>query len=270
MLDELKMVCVTGASRGIGKAFVDELIQRRPGVHSFLLISRGQPDSEQIANWLKLGAVSVEFFSFDFSLSEHRLQAHDLLRGRSVDLLFNNAGLLTGGPLQDQSVPEIESVTSVNLAAPMVLTQAVLPSMLEKKRGMIVNHASITGVMNFPLATTYAASKAGLIAFTRSLQSEIRGTGVETLTLFTPGVKTEMFDAISDKYNKKGLEIDLSAVTPEVYAKRIADAIERKKAELRPPGVPGFAMRFSEMFPQTFGALSSRMYKKQHLKKSVD
>ena len=88
----------------------------------------------------------------------------------------------------------------VNLVGLAHLTRLVLPGMLERGTGKVVNNASVSGYAFFPGASTYAASKAGVVAFTESLRRELRGTGVSTLHLVTPGVNTDMLDATEDAY----------------------------------------------------------------------
>ena len=109
---------------------------------------------------------------------------------QTIDVIVNNAGLVTGGLLEEQDLDEIYAMFQVNLVAVVQLTQAVLPGMIERGSGQIVNNASISGYAYFPAATTYAASKAGVVAFTESLRRELKDTGVSTLHLVTPGVDT--------------------------------------------------------------------------------
>ena len=103
-----------------------------------------------------------------------------------MDLLVNNAGLMTGGLLEEQDVDEIYAMFQVNLVAVVHLTSLLLPAMLERGRGKIVNNASISGYAWFPAASTYAAAKTGVVAFSESLRRELKGTGVESCTSSPP------------------------------------------------------------------------------------
>ena len=85
---------------------------------------------------------------------------------------------MTGGLLEEQDTDDIYAMFQVNLVGLVQLTGPVLPGMLERGRGKIVNNASITGYAYFPATTTYAAAKAGVVAFSESLRRELRGTGV--------------------------------------------------------------------------------------------
>ena len=83
----------------------------------------------------------------------------------AVDVLVNNAGRMTGGLLEEQDLDDVYAMFQVNLVAVVHLTRRVLPGMIERGRGMIVNNASISGYASFPAASTYTASKTGVVAF---------------------------------------------------------------------------------------------------------
>jgi short-subunit dehydrogenase len=123
---------------------------------------------------------------------------------------------------------------NVNLGALIHLTRLILPEMIKRGKGKIVNNASVSGVMFMPCASTYAASKAGVVAFTRSLEQELKDTGVSTLLLFTPGVKTDMYDQIYDDYSG---HLDLSfltSISSEAWSKIVFKAIENDHSECLP------------------------------------
>ena len=113
---------------------------------------------------------------------------------RRIDVLVNNAGAFTAGQLETQDVGDLDDLFQVNLVGLAHLTRRVLPAMLERGSGKIVNHSSLVAYFRFPGISTYSASKAGVAAFTDSLRRELRGTGVTTLEIVTGGVDTEMLD----------------------------------------------------------------------------
>jgi len=106
-------------------------------------------------------------------------------------------------------------------------------------------------VMHFPCATTYAASKAAVLAFTNCLQAELRGTGVSTLCLLTPGIQTRMFAEIETKYGKN-LEVPTDAISPEKYAEQVFAAIQSDQPMLEPSGVTGLGLAISRYLPGLF------------------
>ncbi len=157
-------------------------------------------------------------------------------------MLFNNAGLVTGGLLEEQDIAQVYAMFQVNLVAVAHLTARVLPGMLSRRRGTIVNNASISGYAYFPAATTYAASKAGVVALTESLRRELKGTGVGSMHLVTPGVDTDMLEPTEDVYSR---HLDISGwgkVAPDEWAAQAVDAVKQDKRVLAPGGKERLAM----------------------------
>jgi short-subunit dehydrogenase len=177
-------VLVTGANRGIGRALT-EALAREPV--SEVLAGVRDPDA------FDAPAPNVQPISVDLSTRESIDASADALP--PVDVLINNAGRMTGGLLEDQDLDDVYAMFQVNLLAVVHLTRRVLPGMLERGRGLIVNNASISGYASFPAASTYSAAKTGVVAFSESLRRETKGTGVEVMHLVTPGVRTDMLDA---------------------------------------------------------------------------
>jgi uncharacterized protein len=126
--------------------------------------------------------------------------------------------------------------------------------MLEKKSGLIVSQCSVSSYMRFPCASTYAATKAGLLAFTECLEVELKGTGVRTLSLITPAIKTDMLEALKIQYGKY-FKVPRHATTSEEYADKIIRAIELKKTYLLPVGVERVGLFLSRYAPRIFKAI---------------
>ena len=231
-----KFVLVTGASRGIGRAFARAAARENAN----LILAVRKTDDSLNAELLKLGAPSVRSLVADLSAREGVDRLVQQLADQQVDVLFNNAGLLTGGLLEEQPLEDIYAMLQVNVSALIHLTHALLPGMIKRKQGKIINHSSVSAVMHFPCASTYAASKAAVWAFTDCLQQELHGTGVSTLCLFTPGVKTEMFDRIDVLYSKN-MNTPKGSVSPDEYAERIISAVRDDQVYLEPSGATGAA-----------------------------
>jgi short-subunit dehydrogenase len=206
---------VTGANRGIGRALV-ETLGAMPAVTPVRLdlSSRGEIDAAADA----LG--------------------DDLA---SVDVLINNAGQFTGGLLEEQDAADIYAMLQVNLVAVMHLTQRVLPGMLARGRGSIVNNTSIVGYAHMPAVTTYAASKAGVVAFSESLRRELRGTGVDVLHVVTPGVSTRMLDETDAQYGRYADTSSWDRIEPGEWARKVVAAIESGDHVLGPGGKTALA-----------------------------
>ncbi|MGI8946349.1 MAG: SDR family NAD(P)-dependent oxidoreductase [Thermoleophilaceae bacterium] len=226
-------VLVTGSNRGIGRA-ISETLAREP--LDLLLCGTRSPerfDPIASAQALEVRPVRIDLASQEAIEQSAAGLGEELGR---IDLLVNNAGLMTGGLLEHQDPSAISAMVQVNLVGLMHLTRLVLPGMLARDAGKIVNNASISGYAHFPGASTYAASKAGVVAFTESLRRELRGTGVSTLHLVTPGVDTDMLDATEEAY---GSHLDTSGwdkLEPAEWAAKVVRAISDDDTVLGPGG----------------------------------
>jgi short-subunit dehydrogenase len=242
-------ILVTGANRGIGLGIAEMFA--REGAHLHLVIR--QEDPVLVAALKKLGAISVKVWLADLGSRDQteKLITNILGEGVTIDILVNNAGLLTGGLIERQSLDEIYQMFQVNLLSLVHLTRGLLPGMIRRGQGKIINNASVSAFMNFPCATTYAASKAAVVAFTNCLDSELKGTGVTTLCLITPGIKTRMFDEIAKKYGEN-IEVPNNHISTEQYADRVKQAILSDQTFLSPTGSTAFGLWLSKYLPQLF------------------
>lgn len=234
-----RTVLVTGANGGIGSAIVAELARREARV---LAGVRQLDDQHAVPN-----GGGVERVRVDLSTKETIEDCYAALVNREIDVLVNNAGQFEGGLLEEQDVTKIYSLMQATLLGPIHLTRLLLPSMLERDRGKIVNNASIVGHVPFPGATVYAAAKAGLHGFSESLRRELDSTGVTVLELITPGIDTEMMDQVQRQLGEHVNTDNWDHVQPEDWAAKVADAIESDDEELNPGG----AERLAKLLPKT-------------------
>jgi len=246
---------VTGANRGIGHALCEALAARP--LRLVLAGTRRPDEFEPVA-----GVAEVRPVRLDLSGREQLDGCADALAAElaTVDLLINNAGLMTGGLLEQQDIDAVYAMFQVNLVAVAHLTQRVLPQMLARGHGKIVNNTSISGYAAFPGASTYAASKAGVVAFSESLRRELRGTGVDVLHVVTPGVDTEMLDATEAVYGRHMDTSSWDKVEPLAWAEKIVNAIESGDHVLGPGGKTAFAKLASRGPAFLLDALSDRMF----------
>lgn len=246
---------ITGGNRGIGLA-VSEMAASS-GANVYIAARSLGPEVE--SKLKSLGAASVHFLKCDLSTRQGVDQLVGILDGIEVDFLFNNAGLLTGGLIEEQPLDEIYSMFQVNINALVHLSQAVIPGMIKKGRGKIINNASVSAFMHFPCASTYAASKAAVVAFTDCIELELSGTGVSTLCLVTPGIKTRMFDEIETKY-AKNFEVPQDSISPEEYALKIKSAIEANDKYLLPNGATGVGLWMARYVNPLFQAVVKKKF----------
>jgi short-subunit dehydrogenase len=249
---------VTGSNRGIGRAVADELA-RRP--LALLLCGVRDPSEFDPPKPPAGGAAEVRPVRVDLSSRDSIERSAAELP--PVDLLVNNAGLMTGGLLEEQDTDDIYAMFQVNLVGLVHLTKLLLPGMVERGRGKVVNNASISGYAWFPAATTYAAAKTGVVAFSEALRRELRGTGVSVLHLVTPGVATDMLDATRAVY---GRHIDAAGwddQRPEEWAAKVVNAIENDDHVLGPGGRLALAKLASRGPAALLDAISARMFSRE-------
>ena len=222
-----RTVLITGASRGIGRALAQELSRRRLRL---LLGVRDLADAPALAN-----ARAVELDLSSPAAIDAGLAALD---DETVDVLINNAGEFTAGRLEEQDPDAIAELVQVNVLGVMHLTRRLLPGMLARGHGKIVNQGSIVGYLFVPGVTTYAATKAAVRGFTESLARELDGTGVSVLELVTGGVDTDMLAearaALDDLY---ATDTDgwIQYSAPE-WAQKVVKAIEDDDDVVGPGG----------------------------------
>jgi short-subunit dehydrogenase len=182
---------VTGASGGMGAAFTKSLAQRG---HSVLAVARRIEPLARMADELKKDGALVETLAVDLATAEGVRsvveRAHAL---GDIELLVNNAGLSTSGHFLNQSADkELQSIR-LNVEALYTLTREIVPAMVERKGGGILNIASIVAFQAIPYWTTYAATKAFVLAFGEGLSYELRDSGVRVVTVCPGFTKTGLY-----------------------------------------------------------------------------
>jgi short-subunit dehydrogenase len=182
---------VTGASSGIGADMARELAARG---HDLALVARREDRMRELAEELaERHAVRAETFGCDVAEPEGRarLIGEVAERGLTVEILINNAGFGSGGAFHALDGDGETGMVRTNVEAVVALTSAWLPGMVERRRGAVLNLASLIGFQPVPFQATYGASKAFVLSFTQAVHEEVRGTGV-TITALCPGpVRTE-------------------------------------------------------------------------------
>ena len=249
---------ITGGLGGIGFALAKEAAKDH---NNIVLVQRSQ-SKEATEELLKMGAASVLQIQKDFTNNDAISSLVKELDEKSidVDILINNAGMLTGGLIEEQKDEDISRMLDVNLKALILLTKAFIPKMLKKKKGKIVNNSSVSGVMCIPCASTYAASKAGVVSFTKCIRQELEKTGVSTLLMITPGIKTDMYDEIKNLYSEH-MDLDfMSAMPPEEWAEKVWKAIRDDDEEVLPSGSNRIGLWLSKHTPKVFESQISRYF----------
>ena len=194
---EGKNALVTGASRGIGRAIAAELA--RAGASVVLSYRTGAEEAEALA--AEIGGRAVQA---DVSDSE---SARALVEDAGdLDVLVNNAGVTRDGLLVRMSDEDWETVIDTNLASCFYTCRAAVRGMMKRRSGTIVNISSIVGIHGNWGQTNYAASKAGIIGFTKALARELGSRNVRANVVVPGYVKTQLTDVLPDEAKSAMLE----------------------------------------------------------------
>lgn len=218
-----QVVMLTGANGGIGRAIAGELGRRGA---TLILVTRKPDGAADVEQQLVNTGSRVCRLSGDIAQAQvpGRLIADALRHFGHIDILINCAGVQNFGLFADEAELDTIQLMQTNAIAPMNLTRAVLPSMLQRNQGWIVNVGSIFGSIGFPCFASYSASKFALRGFSEALRRELTGSGIGvtyvaprfTRTAFNRGAVTRMANAL-------GMNQD----EPETVAARVVAAIER-------------------------------------------
>ncbi len=221
---------LTGASRGLGVHIARALAKE--GVN-LALTARSVDALEKVREEVISHNIKAVAIPADLSETVQVMSLSDKVDDKlgPIDILINNAGIEWATPFRDYSPQEIEKMIQVNFTAPMILTRAVLPGMLNRGRGHIVNMSSIAGKTGFPNQTPYASTKAGMIMFTNSLRTELDGTPVG-VSVICPGFVAE--DGMYAEMEKRAgpAPRSLKPTTPEKVTSAVIKAIKKDSAEI--------------------------------------
>ena len=221
-----QVVLLTGASRGIGAHVARELA--RAGAH-VALVARSAPELEATAAELRAAggrAVPIVADVTDAAAREALVARAERELG-PVDVLVNNAGALHAGPLHRRTGAEVEGDVRLNVLAPIELTRLVLPGMLARRRGHVVQVASIAGKVAMPYFAIYTATKHALVGFNHALQAELAGTGVRASAVCPGFVSDEgMWARLGGRVHPA-----LGISSPERVARAVADVLESGTVE---------------------------------------
>ena len=200
----MRNVIVTGGTRGLGLGIVQRLA--KAGFHP-IAIARSEGDQFAAAQRRSVlaGYGALDFVPFDLTQIDDISKLITILKTRfgGVYGLVNNAGMSTDGPLALTPTAKIEQIVRRNTLSPMVLTKYVVRSMMSDGGGRIVNISSITASTGYSGLSVYAATKASLMGFTRSLAREVGRAGINVNAVAPGFVDTEMTKALTVEQRQK-------------------------------------------------------------------
>jgi len=244
---------VTGASSGIGRAAALELARRGANL---VLAARRADRLSDVARACEALGVTAKAVETDVN-SRDACHALIAAAGR-VDVLVNNAGFAVFDPIATARPEELEAMMRTNYFGAVWCAQAVLPQMLERGEGTIVNVASIAGIMGYARMGSYCATKFALIGFFEALRDEVIGRGVK-VALVCPGTTETEFFVKAERGKMPGASRLILAVKPERVARAIADAAEDGRYRRILPLAAAMYMRMKEIFPRLAHLLMRRV-----------
>ena len=221
---------ITGASSGIGESLARVLAKRGASV---ILSGRNVAALEAVAADCN-DALVLPFEATDYDRIPDIVERAWKWKGR-VDALVNNAGVTQRSLAIDTEFPVYQKIVAIDLLAPIALTQALLPRMLQKGGGQIVAISSVAGIAGVPLRSAYCAAKHGLIGYHDALRAENEHLGMQILVVAPGSVRTNVSrNAITGDGSRRGVSdaaID-NGLPPEDAAAQILAALEAGKREL--------------------------------------
>jgi short-subunit dehydrogenase len=227
---------VTGASRGLGVGIARHLAAA--GVN-LALAARSAEQLEQVRDDLVGLGVKAAAIPTDVTVASQRAELVERATGElgPIDILINNAGVEMTAAYQDMDPSEIEETIAINLTAAMLLTRAVLPGMLERGKGHVVNIASGAGKAGVPYGVPYSATKFGLVGATQALRAEHLDSPVG-FSVICPGFVTD--EGMYARFEAAGLRAPrlVGTTTPDKVARAVVRAIKRNRVEMLVSDMP--------------------------------
>ena len=217
-----KVALITGGSRGIGKAIVEEFASQGADIAFTYRSSAGE--ARDIENSLKQTGVKIKGFQSDASdYQQSEILVNEVLvEFGKIDILVNNAGITKDILMLRMTEEQWDQVIQVNLKSVFNLTKHVLKPMLKNRGGSIINMGSVVGIFGNAGQANYAASKAGIIGFSKSIAKEVGSRNIRCNTVAPGFIETEMTGVLDEK--TKQAYIDSIPLRRLGTGKEVADA----------------------------------------------
>ena len=201
----MKNIIVTGSSRGIGKCLVENFAKE--GNNVLLNYNKSEKQALQIQRELKEDGFLIEIFKADVSKKSEvkKMIDYALNKWGYIDVLINNAGIAKLNLFQNVTEEEWDEIINTNLKSAFCATQLVLPSMINRKNGLIINISSMWGLVGASCETIYSISKAGIDAMTKSLAKELGPSNIRVNSI-APGIIDTDMNSILDEHIKNELK----------------------------------------------------------------
>lgn len=203
----MKAVWITGASSGIGKALSQEFIKKGKTV---IGSSRNFEALNSLKNSLSSNA---EFFipvKLDVSNKQEVIECYSNLRDKfEIETLINNAGITSFKKSVDNSIEDVEAIVQTNLLGSVYAIKTVLPAMIERNSGKIINILSVVAKKIFLNSSAYSASKSGLLAYTNVLREEVRENNIRIINVLPGATVTNIWsEKVIEKYSMRMMKAE--------------------------------------------------------------
>ena len=205
-----KVAVVTGGSRGIGRAIAEKFAEN--GANLAIIATRATEEAKKFIEELKEKGVDARIYTCDIKNPEEVESAAEEITADfgGVDILVNNAGITRDNILPSLSIMDIGDVIDVNLKGTMFVTRSFIRQFVRKKNGNIINISSVVGLMGNKGQANYAASKAGIIGFTKTVAKEYGSRNIRCNAIAPGYIETDMTALLGDEYLKPLRERSLS------------------------------------------------------------
>lgn len=217
----MKTILITGATSGFGKACAEIFAAKG---WRLILCGRRAERLQDLAGMLSDVPTHIAVFDVRKNKMVEQLVAELPEEFKEIDVLVNNAGLALGmGPAQSADLEDWETMVDTNIKGLLYLTRAILPAMVERKKGHIVNIGSVAGTWPYPGGNTYGATKAFVNQFSRNLRADLHGTGIR-VTNIEPGLAETEFSVVRFHGDQNKADSVYTGTTP-LSAQDIAESI---------------------------------------------
>ena len=252
-----QVVLITGASAGIGRCLAIDFAKLGAVV---IGCGRSNERLERTLNEVRMTSPSSVMIPCDVGNRErvHSMVAKVLADFGRVDILINNAGIGMRKPFAESSMDSIEEIMRTNYLGMVYCTHAVLPSMIARGSGHIVNISSVAGIISTLNLSSYCASKFAMNGFSESLYYELKPLGIH-VSLICPGpVRTDFNRSFADIRPKSP---DFLMLAPETVSRLVIRTIDAKKFEIIMPWSLALICRAARMAPGLFRAVALRAFR---------
>lgn len=253
-----KIVVITGASSGIG-AITAQMLSKRGAIP--ILVARSEDKLQAIAAGIQ-GKFGMYTCDVRDSARVEEMFAEILHVYGRIDILLNNAGYGKFADFTEMPTEEFDDMMDVNYMGIVRCTKAVVPHMLERGSGQIVNLASMAGKIGTSKSVAYTASKHAVLGFTNALRQELRKSGV-VISAINPGPIATDFFKTADPTGTYVKNVAKMMMTPEHVSAKLIKTMETGKEEVDLPGLAAFGIRLYGLFPRladklTYNAMNKK------------